>query len=170
MLTRRVHVLAALVVAVVGLSGTAAVAASTPPAHPRIGPNQVFVGFVNGSSGVQAPATIRVACPGPIMPGEMTHPLANQPLEVNVPASIATNVGKTGRFATQIVAFLGIPPAARDAGGLATFTHYGVRKDIPTTLSVPCSGSGFISFLPFPRDPGTSRAFVVPIEYVNIAV
>ena len=168
MLSRRVRVLAAVTVGIIGLSATAAMA-STPPDPGSVGPGQEFVGLVNGRSGVGGHAQIRVACPGPVKPGETTHPLAHQPLEVDRPEVINVKGGNTGRFGTHISAFLGIPPAAADTGGIATFRHYGVPKAIPTTLDVPCSGSGFVTFIPFPRDPGTSRAYVVPVDYVNIA-
>jgi hypothetical protein len=167
---RRVHVMSVLTVGAVALWASAATAVGTPPDSGRIGPRQVFVGLVNGSTGATAPAQIRVACAGPVEPGETTHPLAHQPLEVEPPSAVDANVGRTGRFATHISAFVGIPPAATDASGIATFRYYGVRKPIPTTLNVPCSGSGYITFMPLPRDPGRSRAFVVPVEYVNIAV
>ena len=169
MLSRRVRALAVLIVGVVGLSAAAAVAATTPPNQGKIGPNQIFVGLVNGQSGISHHAQVLVACPGPVVPGETTHPLAHQPVEVDQPEVINANFGNTGRSASHISAFLGIPPAASNGSGIATFTHYGVPKPIPTTLTVPCSGSGFITFMPFPRDPATSRAFVVPVDYVNIA-
>jgi hypothetical protein len=166
---RRVRVLAVLTATVVGLGATAAMAAATPPDQGRIGHNQVFLGLVNGNSGITTHAQIRVACPGPVVSGELTHPLAHQRLEVDQPEVIDADFGNTGAHATHINAYFGIPPSASDAGGIATFRRYGVRKAIPTTLSVPCSGSGFITFIPFPRDPGTSRAYVVPVDFVNIA-
>src|SRR5664279_696575 len=102
MMSRRLITLVLLTLAVVGVNATAATATSTPPIHGRIGPNQIFVGLVNGSSGVRSHAQIRVACPGPVMPGETTHPLAHQPLEVDPPATIDTNVGHTGGLATPV--------------------------------------------------------------------
>jgi hypothetical protein len=168
-LSRRVRVVAALTVGIIGLSATAATAASAPPNQGRIGPGQRFVGLVNGRSNIRGHAQIRVACPGPVTPGETTHPLAHQPLEVDPRTVVNAKFDNTGTDATHISVFLGIPPAASDTGGIATFTRYGVPKPIPTSLSVPCSGSGFITFMPFPRDPGTSRAYVVPVDYVNIA-
>jgi len=165
-MARRVLVVATAVLALTMMLGAVAGAA----VHPRIGPNQSFVGLVNGSTGAVNPAPIRVACAGPIQPGETTHPLANQPLEVVPPPSTNANAGNTGARGTRISAVLGVPPTAGTVAGFLTFGRYGVKKPIPTTLDVPCSGSGFITFVPFPRDPGTARSFVVPVEYVNIAV
>jgi hypothetical protein len=168
MSVRRLGSIAVMVVATTtGASVTAAAAA--PRRSGRVGPNQVFVGMVNGSTGAQAPAQIRVACPGPVRPGETTHPLQHQTLEVSPPASTAQQVGTTGPDGNEITAYLGIPPTAA-SGGLATFTRYGRAKPIPTSVNVPCEGTGFVTFVPFPRDPGGARAFVVPVEYVNIAV
>ena len=149
--------------------GSANAGAAVTPLQ-KIGPHQAFIGLVNGRSGIGQHAQIRVACPGPIRPGETTHPLGHQPLEVTRPPAIAGKFGNTGAHGTHINAYLGIPPAATDAGGIASFAYYGVAKPIPTTLTVPCSGSGFITFIPFPRDPGTSKSFVVPVDFVNIAV
>jgi hypothetical protein len=86
------------------------------------------------------------------------------------PSVVSVKDGYTGAFANRITAYLGIPPTASGTGGIATFYYYGTPKPIPTTLTVPCSGSGYITFIPFPRDPGVSRGFVVPVDYVNIAV
>ena len=165
-MARRVLVVAAAVAALNVLY----VAGAGAAVHPNIRPNQLFVGLVNGSTGAAGPAQIRVACPGPIRSGETTHPLAHQPLEVLPPASTGANAGNTGAQGTRVSAVLGVPPASGTGAGFLTFRRYGVKKAIPTTLNVPCSGSGFITFVPFPRDPGTSRSFVVPVEYVNIAV
>jgi hypothetical protein len=149
--------------------GTGPAGAAIPP-QGKIAPHQFFVGLVNGNSGIGHHAQIRVACPGPIRRGETTHPLPHQPLEVVRPAAILTNDGYTGAHGTHVNAYLGIPPSATTSGGIATFAYYGVKKAIPTTLNVPCSGTGYITFVPLPRDPGSSRAFVVPVDFVNIAV
>jgi hypothetical protein len=168
---RRTFAAAGVVLAASSMVMAGAGAASTLP---KIRPNQAFVGLVNGKTGAGTPAPVRVACPGPVQPGETTHPLANQPLEVTRPSTAAANVGNTGARGTHITAFLGIPPASAGSpsttGTLPTFWHYGVQKPIPTSITVPCSGSGYITFVPFPRDPGTSKAFVVPVDFVNIAV
>jgi hypothetical protein len=168
-MTRRLSALAVLVAATIGLGITTAGAAPAGHAHPRVGPNQAFVGLVNGSTGQPTHAVIRVACPGPAS-GTTTHPLPDQTLAVSLPAAVAPTVGRTGPDAKHISAFMGIPPAAASStDGIATFTHYGRTKPIPTTLNVPCSGSGYITFIPFPRVPGETQAFVVPVDYDNIA-
>lgn len=163
MSTRRVLAFIAIVgAAFAGTLGTAGAAG------PRIGPHQEFVGLVNGSTGQHDPAVIKVACPGPGQ-GQTTHPLPHQSLEVSLPAAVGGTVGNTGPDATHISAYFGIPPSGAASGGLATFKHYGHKKPIPTSLTVPCSGSGYITFIPFPRVPGETVPFVVPVEYANIA-
>ena len=154
---RRVSTLLALSVGVWAIAMNATSAASTPR-RGRIGPNQAFIGLVNGSPGIGTPAQILVACPGPIFPGETTHPLAGQHLEVQPPPPVGTAFGDTGPDGNRVTAYLGIPPAASaTAGGLATFTHYGSPRPIPTTITVPCAGSGFVTFMPWPRDPPLAR-------------
>jgi hypothetical protein len=167
---RHVFVRTAIFVAAAALiAGTTAAGAATS-APVKIAPHQYFVGLVNGSAGLAHHAQIRVACPGPIRPGETTHPLSGQTLNVTRPSTITTKDGYTGPRGTHINAYMGIPPSATDTGGIASFAYYNTPKPIPTTLTVPCSGTGYITFIPFPRDPGKSRSFVVPVDYVNIAV
>jgi hypothetical protein len=66
-------------------TGTSLVSAGASPG-PLVGPNQLFAGFVNGN---HFSPTVRMACFGPIRPGETGHPLAGQTfsvqLEVDVP-------------------------------------------------------------------------------------
>jgi hypothetical protein len=135
--------------------------------HPRIRPGQFFVGSVNGSLGQPKPATIRVICPGPsVGPG---HPLAGQTVEVGRVPGPVPNAGYTGKSATSISVFFGAPPPNAGAIGPVSFTRYGVAKPIPTSISVPCGGSGVVTFVPFPQSPPTSRAATVPVVFANIA-
>lgn len=160
---RRAVVFAAVVATTIGTG--VGVASAT---HPRIRPNEEFVGLVNGSTGGHQPAVVKVACPSPD-PNQRTHPLPHQTLAVSIPAASGGTVGNTGPDATHITAVFGIPPSSTATGGLATFKHFGHAKPIPTSISVPCSGTGYITFLPFPRVPGETVPFVVPIEFANIA-
>jgi len=156
--------LAATVVMVAGAS------AAVPP-QGKVGPNQVFGGLVNGQSGVAAPAQIQMACFGPIRPGQTGHPLAGQTVEVFRPEAIVGDFGFTGANASSIVAFFGPPPptpvAAPPSTGTVTFKRYGIAKKIPTSLVLPCAGTGTVYFVPFPMDPPTSRAATVRVSYVG---
>jgi hypothetical protein len=163
--SRRTFVVAvvALGAAVVGLSGVASASATS-----RVGPNQAFRALVNGHSGHPAPVAIAVACFGPVFPGETGHPVAGQTVKVLLDANTASQSGFTGADATSIGVFFGAPPPATHAApGLVTLARYGVAKAIPTSLLLPCTGTGQVTFVPLPMTPPTSRAAVVPVSYVG---
>jgi hypothetical protein len=81
---------------------------------------------------------------------------------------VLANAGYTGNSATSIGVFFGAPPPAAGPGQVS-FTRYGVPKAIPTSLELPCGGSGQVTFVPFPQSPPTSRAATVPVVFANIA-
>jgi hypothetical protein len=155
MLKRSLRTLTVLAAA----AGVAAAASSAPAAAVAIGPNQYFVGTVNSHT---ASATIEVLCAGP---ASMGHPLANQTVGVNLllpPGS--TTVGYTGTSGNSIDTWLtwgsltlGLP--------IAKFTSYGTMP-ISTGISVPCSGTGIMSFLPEP--PAGARVSNVQVTFLNI--
>lgn len=136
--------------------------------HPKVGPHQYFDGLVNGSIGAGSPAIVKVVCPGP--ENQKGHPLAGQTVEVTEPKAILSTSGYTGNHVTFIGAFFVAPPPTANGPGQVNFTTYGVAKPIPTSLDLPCGGTGHVTFLPFPQSPPTSRAAVVAVEYVNVAV
>ena len=153
------------------------VAGAGPPGHGRVGHNQRFVASVNGATGVAVPATIRMGCFGPLVPGQSGHPLAGQFVEVYRPQVIVAGLGFTGPTATTIQAFFGAPPpspmspaeAGAGAGaGAVAFSRYGIRKAIPTSLTLPCAGTGNVYFVPLPRTPlGPASDAVVHVAYVG---
>jgi hypothetical protein len=140
----------------------AAAAVSHPVQDPvPIDPNQYFSGFINGSP--PGAVVIKVICPGPANTG---HPLAHQPVEVEpVPSSSAADVGFTGSRGKKITASLG-PSASTVVIG--SFTSYFVKKNIPTNITVPCSGSGTAVFIPSPGSK-TARSATLPVTFANIA-
>ena len=136
---------------------TAARGAAGPVQDPiPIEPNGFFSGYINGHPPGQA--IIFTSCFGPITPGETGHPLGNQTIEVKPAnaAGSAVDVGYTGSAAHSIVATLG--PSAAANSVIADFTSYYVIDDIPTTITVPCSGSGVVTFTPLPTSPTASSA------------
>ncbi len=137
---------------------TATAAGATTPAT-AIGPNQLFAGFVSGS---HFRATVRMACFGPIRPGQTGHPLPGQTFavqrEVDVPG------GFTGSSANRIVAFFAPVPTPAVSG--VVLRRYGVPEPIPTTLTLPCAGRGIAEFAPQPAT-GNARPDMVPVTFVG---
>ena len=163
--TCRVVVLGAMLVGAVTL-GLSGVAAAAP--HVRVGPDQTFRALVDGRSGRAAPVAIQMACFGPLQPGQTGHPLPGQHVEVLLGPASAAHGGFTGANGTSIGAFFGAPPpAGAPAAGYIDLTRYGVAKVIPTSLVLPCAGSGQVIFVPLPMSPPTSRDVVVAITYVG---
>ena len=145
--------------------------AAVPP-QGKVGPGQYFEGLVNGDAGLARRVTIKMACFGAVRPGEKAHPMSGQTVEVLRPEVIVVgHSGYTGKNATSIVAFFGPPPPgpapATPAASTVTFKQYGVKKPIPTSLLLPCSGNGTVSFVPLPKSPPTSRDATVRVSYVG---
>jgi hypothetical protein len=164
---RRGAVVGALLLAVTAaLSGAASGVASA--AALRVGPDQAFGALVNGRSGHAAPVAIRMACFGPTVPGQLGHPMGGQSVRVVLRGTSASAAGFTGADATTIGVFFGPPPpTAAPGSGLVSLNRYGVARAIPTSLLLPCIGTGLVTFVPLPMSPPTSRTAVVPVTYVG---
>ena len=160
--TKKARLIGSLVIGTLSLAATAVSAGAST----AIGPNQAFIGLVNGK---HPTATITVACPGPVRPppfGQTGHPLANQTLGVMRAPSTTANSGFTGSRGTSIITLFVVPvdtPAVP-----VTFTHYGTQP-LPTSLLLPCSGSSPVVFSPKPTSK-TARSASVMVTYENIAV
>ena len=137
--------------------------ATSSSAGQRVGPNQGFVGSVNGRFDS---ATILMACFGPIKPGQTGHPMAGQMLEVlSPPPPIAVgpiHPGSTGASATRIVAVLG----GDSHVVLARFTRYFQPVAVPQSVELPCAGSGVVRFVPKPAS-STSKPAWVSVSFVG---
>lgn len=149
---------------------TASAAAASPVQDPvPIGPNQFFIGLVNGSDGISSPAVISTNCFGPITQGETGHPLAGQTVEVELAQPpVSSDAGYTGN-ADSITAFLSWQAASVSAPELvATFTSYYVAEPIPVTLTVPCAGQGDVSFVPTAAStPSTGHPATVSVTFLS---
>ena len=165
---RKLVILGASLVVASSAALTSAAGAAIPP-QGKIGPNQYFSASVNGQLGIGSPATIQMSCFGPLHPGQTGHPMAGQTVEVFRPEVIVTHQGFTGPNAHSISAFFnGPPPSPAVAAGNVTFTRYAVAKKIPTSLVLPCAGTGNVYFVPFPKTPiGLAVDAVVPVTYVG---
>jgi hypothetical protein len=151
-----------LVATALGVTLAATASAAVRPAQDPvpIDPNQYFSGFINGSP--PGAAVIKVNCPGPITTG---HPVGNQPVEVEpAPAPTGNDIGFTGSKGRKITASLFYGPAVVV---IDSFTSYFVPKNIPTNITVPCSGSGTVVFAPSPGSK-TARSATLPVTFLNI--
>ena len=132
--------------------------AATPP----IGPGQHFVGLVNNK---HVGAVIYVVCPGPAGGNRTGPPAGNQTVKV---VRVASGGGYTGSSAHEIWAEFN-----KDAIHVVGFTTYNTPKAIPTSLQLPCSGTGTVTFTTcFGSLPCAANAKnnVVPVTFENIAV
>jgi hypothetical protein len=126
-----------------------------------IGPNQAFIGEVNG---VSANATIKMACFGPVFPGQTGHPLADQSVTaLPVVSPVTARPGYTGSAATSIGVSFG---PTSSAVAPVVLRYWAVPAKIPTTLLLPCYGTGTVTFQPLPGS-GTARAATVTVTYVG---
>jgi hypothetical protein len=133
-----------------------------------VGPKQYFTGVINGKPGnTTTPITIKMACIGPIVPGETGHPLGGQTLAVHQlfpPAS--GSLGYTGNDSEIGVFFTAPPPGAQSGAATPVFTRYDRPKPLPTSLTLPCAGTGTVYFTPIAVIP-PSRSATVPVRYVG---
>jgi hypothetical protein len=161
----------------VGLLGVTALtwAALSIPAGAAgvVGPKQFFTGVINGKDGnTTIPITIKMDCFGPVYPGQTGHPMGGQTLAVHQlfpPSSTTGSLGETGGDST-IGVFFGAPPPAASVGPAAeetlVFTRYDKPKPLPTSLTLPCGGTGTVWFSPIPVVP-PSRSASVPVDFVG---
>jgi hypothetical protein len=143
-----------------GVTFAAAAAAAPVPAQDPvpIGPNEHFRGFLNGHPPGQA--VITVICVGGVNTG---HPASGQTIEVKTAQPTSTfDLGFTGSAGTKITAALA--PAATTTI-LASFTSFFVPKNIPTSITVPCSGTGKVVFRPSPTS-ATAKSAVLPVTFM----
>jgi hypothetical protein len=52
----------------------------------------------------------------------------------------------------------------------ATLTYYDTKAEIPTSLTVPCSGTGVVVFTPSPDPDGSGKASDVDVTFVSSGV
>jgi hypothetical protein len=112
-------------------------------ANAGIGPDQHFLGVVNGSRDM--PVVVDTVCPGPLSPGRLGPVAGGQSFEV---IKVRAGGGYTGPLGQLHAWFV---PNGRVNGPLAvTFANYGTPVAIPSGVRVPCAGSGRVEFSPCP--------------------
>lgn len=170
--SRVLGTLAALTLAGGAVGIPAASAAQISPS--LIGPKQLFDGQVNG---VTSGAVIKVDCPVSFPPPPTPvpessavpltgHPAAGQTVDVVyvAPSPVSnSNTGFTGEVGDHVIVQFESGPTV---GRIVTLSNYGVKVAIPTSLTLPCSGTGKVSFVPAPSSD-TARAATVPVTYLS---
>ena len=153
--------------ATVALAVTVAAVATPPAGAGPIGPNQHFSGLVNGK---RSSAVVTTVCAGPA--AGRTGPVAGgQTLSV---VRGRGRHGDTGPF-TAIYAWF-VP----QSGGTTTtaptqmkFESYRTPQAIPTSIQVPCDGTGEVEFSSCPYLAPCAAGWtpdVVDVRFVDIAV
>jgi hypothetical protein len=140
-------------------------ATGTAVAQKAIGPNQHFVGLVNGS---KANAEVRVVCGGPIYSGRTGPVAGGQSMAV---ARVANGGGYTGPYHAVYAWFVPASASSTPPTQLK-FTAYGVSQSIPTSIQVPCGGSGQVEFSSCPYLAPCAYGWVaeyVTVSFVDIA-
>lgn len=151
------------------LIGGGAIAVPATAQAVAVGPDQFFVGQVFGPITSSALNVIEVACAGPAATG---HPFPGQSVDVQLllPPASAT-AGYTGHFGREIDANLIWSRATITVVTfIATLTSYDVKAAIPTSIEVPCGGSGVMSFTPSPDPDNSGRASNVNVTFESPGV
>ena len=133
----------------------------------QVGPKQYFHGEIFGLTSAAGQDVIQVSCAGPATTG---HPAAGQYVAAHqfFPPAMTT-YGYTGNFGTEIRVNL-----TWSAGTItvvtptfATLTYYDTKAEIPTSLTVPCSGTGVVAFTPATDPDGSGIASDVNVSFVS---
>jgi len=145
------------------IAGGALAIPATAQASP-VGPKQYFNGQVFGISSSTVQNVIEVVCAGPANTG---HPAPGQFVEVQqVFPPLGTTLGYTGNFGAEINADLIFSRGTVTVvEHVATFISYGVSLPIPTSLTVPCSGGGVMSFTPSPNPDNSGTPSNVNVTF-----
>jgi hypothetical protein len=138
--------------------------AATASANEAIQPNQHFLGFVNGSNADPAVYTV---CPGPIGSGRTGPVAGGQSVAV---AHVKTGGGSTGLF-RQVYAWF-VQDASANGPHQVKFRMYGTPQKVPSSVRVPCGGSGQVEFSSCPRLAPCAAGWVpilINVRFVDIA-
>jgi hypothetical protein len=166
-LIRSAAVCAAVLAVTAATAATAAVAAVQDPLP--ITPNTYFSGLVNG---LPAQGQIQVVCATAAAVG---HPAPGQSVEAVVASTVAgANAGYTGTAAHALTVQIATE-SANPVTPIGTVSLIGVLTGfyenlaIPTTITLPCTGTGVVSFSPTPTSP-TAQVATVQVKLVPAAV
>lgn len=133
----------------------------------QVGPKQYFYGEVFGLTSASGQGVIEVSCASGAATG---HPVAGQYVAAHqfFPPT-TTSYGYTGNFGTEIRVNL-----TWSAGTItvvtptfATLTFYDTKAEIPTSLTVPCSGTGVVGFAPYANPDGSGITSEVDVTFAS---
>lgn len=147
---RRTTLAAAAALAVAAIPAVSA--AGSRAANPvPVGHRQFFAGLVFGTA---EQSQIEVACAGPATTG---HPMARQSVEtVELAPPAPPSAGSTGTAARTIKVTLSWTAKAKTVTvPIAALTSYYAPAAIPVKITVPCGGTGTMTYAPA---PGSKRA------------
>jgi hypothetical protein len=131
----------------------------------QVGPKQYFYGEVFGPTSSTARDVIQVSCAGP---GTTGHPVAGQYVAAHqFFPPVTTSYGYTGNSGTEINVDLvySVGTITVMTPTFATLTYYDTKAEIPTSLTVPCTGTGVVVFTPSPDPGGSGIASDVDITF-----
>jgi hypothetical protein len=152
----RVPMYGTTIAAALLLGAAAAVPAAAAADATPIGPKEYFTGLVNGAS---ERAAIKVACPS-VGSDRTGHPVAGQTVAVTSAPVTSNTAGYTGDSATGIVVEFGVSSTSTPL----VLRAYDTRAEIPTSLTLPCDGTGKVVFAPAPTS-NTARSSSVEVTY-----
>jgi hypothetical protein len=142
-------------IAVAGLAYAPGAAAAVTP----IGPNQIFLGQVNGSS---TTVNFDVVCPGPANMGHAVGDTVGvEKLQDPIPGFGRT--GNASAIATRLEYVVGTLAVREPVTKFTTYT----TKPVPSSVVTPCSGTGKVIFSPVKGGSGAKSASV-PVTFVNV--
>jgi hypothetical protein len=159
------RILSALAVALAMMVSSFGFGTTVAAAREPIGPDQHFIGLVNGGND---DPIVYTACPGPSSPDRRGHVVGGQTMSV---AKQADGAGYTGPFSAVYAWFA--PTKSGTTPRQLKFTTYGRVRDIPTSVRVPCDGKGTVVFSSCPYLAPCAYGWVpdeVDVQFVNIAV
>jgi hypothetical protein len=144
--TSRIAIASAVMLAVGAALATPAMADGG-----QVGPKQYYNGEFFGLTSTGAQNVIQVSCAGAASTG---HPAAGQYVAAHqFFPPITTTYGYTGNSGTQINVNLtySVGTITVVTPTFATLYYYDTKSEIPTSLTVPCSGTGVLGFAPSPN-------------------
>ncbi|MDQ1392763.1 MAG: hypothetical protein QOF30_1740 [Acidimicrobiaceae bacterium] len=133
-------------------------------ANEVIRPDEHFIGLVNGSN-VQA--VVYTLCPGPLWPGRTGPVASGQNLAV---ARVGAGHGFTGLF-SQVYAWF-VQDSSASAPDQVKLAKYGTQRQVPSSVRVPCDGTGRVEFSSCPYLAPCAFGWVpnfVGVRFVNLA-